>query len=290
SALRLRRRPMRRLHGACGRTRDPFLHHPDFSRRRQQSGDTGRPRHAGEAAPAADGLRRRGSPAMRLLHQRLDHDSGRAAGDQEEAERRRDQGGAHGAQVPLRHAYGHRARRQARRRDDGLREAAMTKMEKSGAFSRRSALKTGGAFVLSVGMPVGLDTVLGVNAALAQGAKPPLVPDQLSSYIAVNADGSVMAFFGKTDLAQGVYAGIGQIVAEELDVPYERVTVIMGDTDRTINQGGASGSTGIQNGGKHMRMVAAEARRVLVEMAAEQLKLPADQLTVTDGVVQAKSD
>ena len=55
-----------------------------------------------------------------------------------------------------------------------------------------------------------------------------------------------------------------------------------------MNQGGASGSTGIQFGGKQMRAAAAEARRVLVEMAAEHLKLPADKLTVTDGVVHVQ--
>ena len=89
----------------------------------------------------------------------------------------------------------------------------MTKMDKNSAFSRRAVLKAGGALVVSVGMPIGLDTVIGINAARAQGARPPLTPDQLSSYIAVNADGSVSAFFGKTDMAQGLYAGIGQIVA-----------------------------------------------------------------------------
>ena len=116
------------------------------------------------------------------------------------------------------------------------------------------------------------------------------MPDQLSSYIAINADGSVSAFFGKMDMGQGLYVSIGQMVAEELDVPFDRVTVLMADTRTSVNQGGASGSTGIQRGGVQMRAAAAEARRVLVEMAAEKLKLPADQLTVTDGVVHAKSD
>jgi nicotinate dehydrogenase subunit B len=161
----------------------------------------------------------------------------------------------------------------------------MTKMEKAAAFSRRALLQAGGAFVVSVGMPIGLDTVLGINRAQAQGARPPLTPDQLSSYIAVNADGSVSAFFGKTDSAQGLYTGIGQIVAEELDVPFKSVTVIMGNTASSVNQGGASGSTGVQLGGKQMRMAAAEARRVLVEMAAEKLGVAADKLTVTDGVI-----
>jgi nicotinate dehydrogenase subunit B len=80
------------------------------------------------------------------------------------------------------------------------------------------------------------------------------------------------------------------MVAEELDVPFGAVTVIMGDTATSVNQGGASGSTGIQFGGRQMRMAAAEARRVLVEMAAAKLGLPAGELTVTDGVVHAKTD
>ena len=167
----------------------------------------------------------------------------------------------------------------------------MTRMEKSAAFSRRALLKSGGALVVSIGMPISLDTVLAISDAHAQGAiKPALTPDQLSSYIAVNADGTVAAFFGKMDMGHGITVAIGQMVAEELDVPFKAVKVYMGDTATSVHQGGASGSTGIQLGGKQMRMAAAEARRVLVEMAAQKLALPADQLTVVDGVIQAKSD
>src|SRR3954469_18887952 len=164
----------------------------------------------------------------------------------------------------------------------------MTRQEKAAQFSRRAMLKAGGALVVSIGMPIGLDTVLDIGHAFAQGAtRPPLMPDQLSSYIAVNADGTVSAFFGKMDMGQGLFVAIGQMVAEELDVPFKAVTVIMGDTATSVNQGGAAGSTGIQFGGKQMRMAAAEARRVLVEMAAEKLGTPADQLIVVDGVVSA---
>ena len=90
------------------------------------------------------------------------------------------------------------------------------------------------------------------------------------------------------DMGQGLFVAIGQMVAEELDVPFKAVTVIMGDTATSVNQGGASGSTGIQRGGMQMRAAAAEARRVLVEMAAAKLGVPADDLTVTDGVVHAQ--
>src|SRR6201997_112692 len=166
----------------------------------------------------------------------------------------------------------------------------MAKFERTSSLTRRSVLLGGGALVVSVGASITLDTALSIGQAFAQGPKPPLTPDQLSSYIAVNADGRVAAYFGKMDMGHGLHVAIGQIVAEELDVPFTSVKVFMADTATSVNQGGASGSTGIQLGGKQMRVAAAEARRVLVEMAAEKLALPADQLTVVDGVVQAKSD
>ncbi|MGB8107477.1 MAG: molybdopterin cofactor-binding domain-containing protein, partial [Pseudolabrys sp.] len=166
----------------------------------------------------------------------------------------------------------------------------MTKLEQTSAFTRRSMLLGSGALVVSIGAAVSLDTFLSMQQASAQGAKPPLTPDQLSSYIAVNADGTVSAFFGKMDMGHGLFVAIGQIVAEELDVPFKSVKVYMGDTANSVNQGGASGSTGIQMGGKQMRMAAAEARRVLIEMAASQLSVPAEKLVVADGVVSASDD
>ncbi len=166
----------------------------------------------------------------------------------------------------------------------------MTKMENPIAFSRRSVMKGGGALVISLGMPMGMNTLLAINSALAQDTRPPLKGDQLSTYLAVNADGTVTGFFGKMDMGQGLATAISQMIAEELDVPVNVVKLVMGDTALTINQGGASSSNGVQNGGKQMAAAAAEARRVLIEMAAAKLNLPADKLTVTDGVIAGKSD
>src|SRR6476469_9994615 len=158
----------------------------------------------------------------------------------------------------------------------------MTKIEKPTNLSRRAVLMGAGALVVSVGAPMSLEMLLGMNEARAQGAKPPLTPDQLSSYIAVNADGTVSAFFGKMDMGHGLFVAVGQIVAEELDVPFKAVKVYMGDTATSVNQGGASGSTGLQLGGKQMRMAAAEARRVLVEMAAQKFGVDPGSLIVVD--------
>ena len=163
----------------------------------------------------------------------------------------------------------------------------MTKHDNPAKLSRRAVLMGGGALVVSIGAPVGLEMLTGMNQAFAQGTRPPLTPEQLSSYIAINADGTVSAFFGKMDMGHGLFVAIGQMVAEELDVPFKAVKVYMGDTATSVNQGGASGSTGIQLGGKQMRVAAAEARRVLLEMASQKLGTPADQLIVVNGAVSA---
>src|SRR5947207_9374468 len=282
---------MRRLHRTGGRPARALLRDARVGSGQKQGRHFGWPRHAGEAAPGAKGVRGGTGAPMRLLPQRLDHDRGRVPRADQETERHADQGGAVRHQVPLRHAYGHSARGQACGCHDGLREASMTKVHTPfSRLSRRSLLKTGGALVVSIGMPVAFDTVLRVGDAFAQGGKPPLTPEQLSSYIAVNSDGTISAFLGKTDMGQGLFVAIGQMVAEELDVPFKAVRVIMGDSASSVNQGGASGSTGIQRGGRQLRMAAAEGRRVLVEMAAASLGLSADALTVTDGVVHAKAD
>ena len=165
----------------------------------------------------------------------------------------------------------------------------MTRMDKPSAFSRRALLE-GRARRLGRVARSALDALLAINTAHAQGAKPPLMPNELASYIAINADGTVSAFFGKMDMGHGLFVAIGQMVAEELDVPFKAVTVFMGDTATSVNQGGASGSTGIQLGGRQMRMAAAEARRVLVEMAAEKLGVPAGELVVTTASCTPKRD
>lgn len=149
-------------------------------------------------------------------------------------------------------------------------------------LNRRDFLKLSGALIVGFGASGAVSTVLSQSAS----GKPPLLPQELDSWIAVHPDGRVTAFFGKTEMGQGVDVAIAQMVAEELDVAYERVSVVMGDTALTCNQGGASGSTGIQRGGIALRNAAAEARRVLVEMGAQRLGVPAGQVTVEDGVVQ----
>jgi hypothetical protein len=111
--------------------------------------------------------------------------------------------------------------------------------------------------------------------------------DQLDSYITIDADGSVVAYYGKIDGGQGLVTAIAQMVAEEINVAYERVRVVMGDSELTLDMGGASAANGVSHGGMMLRRTAAEARHLLVEMAANSLGQRANELAVTDGVVHA---
>ena len=151
-------------------------------------------------------------------------------------------------------------------------------------MNRREFLAGTGALTISVLLP-GLTKRS--HAAGTQASRLGLSPDQLSSYISIGEDGSVTGWTGKVDMSQGTEIGWIKMIAEELDVAPERVHMIQGNTGETVDQGGASGSTGIWFGGIALRNAAAEARLVLVEMAAAKLGVSADRLAVNNGVISA---
>ncbi len=153
--------------------------------------------------------------------------------------------------------------------------------------SRRTFLQTAGMLVASAAA-ISMD---GVEAFLQQAAAPAgPYPDidflQLDSWIAIRPDNTATFFVGKTDLGQGTGTAFRQIMADELDIKFENTTCIMGATDSTPDQGGSGGSDALQTDGYPMRRVAAEARRVLLEMAATHFAVPVTSLAVSDGIVR----
>ncbi len=109
--------------------------------------------------------------------------------------------------------------------------------------------------------------------------------NQVDDWLAIDPDGAVTVFSGKIDSGTGVQTALAQIVAEELDVPMERVRMVMGDTARTPDEGITAGSTTIKFGGFALRHASAEARRALLEMASNRLDAAVDELIVRDGVI-----
>jgi CO/xanthine dehydrogenase Mo-binding subunit len=153
--------------------------------------------------------------------------------------------------------------------------------------TRRDFIKTSGTLV--VGLTVAGDIVLDAQGTGA-GPYPDLDYKQLDSWIVIRPDNTATFFVGKTDLGQGTGTAFRQIMADELDMPYDKTSCVMGVTDVTVDQGGSGGSDALQTDGYPMRRVAAEARRVLLEMASARLGVPVAQLAVTDGVVSVAAD
>jgi nicotinate dehydrogenase subunit B len=112
--------------------------------------------------------------------------------------------------------------------------------------------------------------------------------DEVTSetFVRITADGSVTAYNGHVDLGTGIRTALGQIVAEELNVSFARVVVVLGDTADVPNQGATIASETIQITAVPLRKAAAQARHFLIARAAERLELPAEELKIEDGLVR----
>jgi nicotinate dehydrogenase subunit B len=115
-------------------------------------------------------------------------------------------------------------------------------------------------------------------------------PEDFNAYLRIAEDGRVTCYSGKVELGQGVTASLAQMLAEELEVPFSSVSMVLGDTKLCPWDGGTNGSRSIKYFGPALRAAGAEAREVLIQMAAEQINLPADRLVAKDGVIRDKSN
>jgi len=171
-------------------------------------------------------------------------------------------------------------------------EEVMDKL--NGTASRRNFLKGSGLLVVSLStaamVPEGAIAAAGAQTAGTAGPYPDPDYKQLDSWIVIRDDNTATFYVGKTDCGQGTGTAFRQMMSDELDIAYNKTTCIMGSTDITVDQGGSGGSDAIQTDGWPMRRVAAEARRVLLDMASKRFGVPVEQLTVSEGVISVKAD
>jgi nicotinate dehydrogenase subunit B len=159
-------------------------------------------------------------------------------------------------------------------------------------LTRSTFLKAGGALVIGISLPMVAETASAEASVSPVKQVPTLTPlssagipvSALSSYLAIAADGKVTAFTGKVDLGQGNQTAISQIIAEELYLTADKITLIMGNTDTTVNQGYTAGSSTIQTMWTSMRPAAAFGYQTLLQMAATKLGVPAANLTAANGI------
>ncbi|WP_250516117.1 molybdopterin cofactor-binding domain-containing protein [Caballeronia sp. INDeC2] len=120
------------------------------------------------------------------------------------------------------------------------------------------------------------------------GSASTYVQDSPEVFVAVLDDDSILAFNGHVDLGTGIRTSLAQIVAEELDVPTHRVTMVLGDSSETPNQGPTIASASIQISAVPLRASAAQARLALIELAAARFNVDASSLRTDDGFVIAQ--
>jgi isoquinoline 1-oxidoreductase len=154
-------------------------------------------------------------------------------------------------------------------------------------IDRRDFLKLTGTGVLvmfSVTPPKGAGRPVWNPAGIQRPS-----PD-FNAFLHIGADGRVTCLVGKIEMGQGTMTSLPQLAADELNVPLSSVDVVMGDTDLCPFDIGTFGSLSVRSLGPVLRAAAAEARAVLVQMAAERLQVSVSDLDVRDGVVVSKSD
>ncbi|HEX3098348.1 MAG TPA: molybdopterin cofactor-binding domain-containing protein [Usitatibacter sp.] len=110
---------------------------------------------------------------------------------------------------------------------------------------------------------------------------------RLAQWLRFLANGMVEVHSGKVEIGQGILTTLRQIVAEELDVPPERVVMVRAHTGESPNEGVTSGSLSTQDSGTALRYACAEARALCVAEAARRLGVAADSLTVAEGEIRS---
>jgi nicotinate dehydrogenase subunit B len=160
---------------------------------------------------------------------------------------------------------------------------ATNKMNVLGAtLTRRQFVRTGGALIVGFGL-VGRELFEGsAEAATMQNS---LDPSLSTSWFEIHADNTILMRTGKVDFGQSTaHTAYKQLVAEELNVPYDAITtVVMGDTDRTPDGGFSAGF--LEYGGQNLRKAAAYTYQAILDLAATKMRIDKSLLTVKDGVI-----
>jgi isoquinoline 1-oxidoreductase len=149
-------------------------------------------------------------------------------------------------------------------------------------MDRRRFLKTTGTgiFLFFTLRDVPFFTQEGPGRAVQQNT-----PSDFNAYLRIGEDGRVACYTGKIEMGQGIVTSLAQMLADEMDLHIDNVDMVMGDTDLCPFDRGTFGSLSTRAFGPSLRTAGAEARRVLIEMASEQLKVPVSALATEGGAV-----
>jgi len=156
----------------------------------------------------------------------------------------------------------------------------LSQTSKPHGMERRDFFKILGGGIIIFFQPWSALDLLGLPAE--QGRS---LPKDYNAFLRIGEDGTVTCYTGKIEMGQGIITSLPQMMADELNVPIEKVKMVMGDTDLCPFDQGTWGSLSTRVFGPSMRAAAAEARGVLLDLASGQLGVPVSQLEVKDGII-----
>jgi nicotinate dehydrogenase subunit B len=152
--------------------------------------------------------------------------------------------------------------------------------KKRRGMPRRDFFKILGSGIIIFFRPWSAIDLLGLPGDQARS-----LPKDYNAFLSIAEDGIVSCFTGKIEMGQGIITSLPQMMADELNIPLEKVKMVMGDTDLCPWDGGTFGSLTTRSFGPAMRAAAAEARGVLLDLASVQFGVPVAQLEVKDGII-----
>src|SRR5450759_4867914 len=292
--VRVRRRTVRRVHGASGRPFGALVPHASLRGGGQEDHDD---RGAGAqwAAPPRPGRvpRNRGVP-VRVLHAGHDRFGGRPT-RKESASRR----GGHRRPSDRQHLPVRDVSADPGRGETGVAGHAEDPMKKNEPsdldlevlqheensrlhwfdVDRRAFLKIlGGGLLICVAAPRGEAQESGRS-----GGGGHELPKDVGAWLHIGSDGAVTVFTGKVEMGQNIRTSLAQQVAEELRVPLDSIRIVMGDTDSTPWDMGTFGSRTTPTMGPPLRAAAATAREQLLDLAGERWNADRATLAASGG-------
>jgi isoquinoline 1-oxidoreductase beta subunit len=162
-----------------------------------------------------------------------------------------------------------------------------TVFEKNAELSRRTFI-VGSAAVAGGGLALGLNVPFGIEEAQAQSAP---AATEVNIWVAIKPDDTCVIRVARSEMGQGTITGLAQLVAEELECDWSKVTTEGISPARNLaskrawGEMGTGGSRGIRTSQDYVRRGGAVARMMLMQAAADQWNVPVTELTVSNGVI-----
>jgi isoquinoline 1-oxidoreductase len=150
------------------------------------------------------------------------------------------------------------------------------------AVNRRDFVRSLGGGLLVIGL---IGEVQAQESGRARGARRPEMPQQMSAWLHIGADGMITVYTGKAEVGQNTRTSLIQAVAEELRTPVSRISLVMADTDRVPFDMGTFGSLSTPIMAPQLHRVGAAAREALLDLAAQRWDVKKSELEVRNGEI-----